>query len=1093
MKPITFESIRNFITTKKRHKKDGTDTSFKRSDSFKRISIRKSYLDRGRNKRSVAAMRATSLLSTASAAVVTKPDADVAKITVQIHQIGDDALTASETEKRPSGSHTSHVLCTDQYLDAVDEHPKTDNQNGYGGEDDNTDVIVCSKSTKKSQNDQNNVIDGRFSTYTAQESDGEINYPSTDKSNESLYEHVGNPSVHSASADERPKLSTSSDVYAMFSIYGDNNSTIPTATDNNHLLATRTNHMLSDNISDSAVYTQKHEQKLSQSTAPATSSNINSMYVNYDTSTSEITFKTFVQPKLFLETSFDSVEPLSLLQTSIPTLSIAAQSTNATVPVELSQSPVENIASKKINISRTSLNTKMSRTDGIFESHTPRMLNSPITNQSESVVIRIPGIEPPDRSLATLTPLAQSRNYSSIQLNATRLPWDMDDIAHSQDELETSLNGKLTFEIYKELQKSPENEVSCSKRSALTLSNCQFRPSECDKLCMSLNSGIKDDGTDDNIDNESFFEHLLSDSIDVDNLATRLSSLQLHTYNHGLPSVDDVLPPSESVIPHSVRLKPNPFTRQKELYTVNLGRIWKNLNLGQADIRPDDNNMQGRFKKKNESFKSMSSQDSGFSLTLTKPKSLYRKRSNKRRGTAGHSTTLKAFDVNQWQRNGNRDPQSYYIKSSARRNKKPTKIPQTRNQNQQLIAGDYNDLLGQYYAGNAFDSTLTQTFDRSNPWQHPMSGSSTGDKSSATESDKRIEDTLFVKEFEQFCISRKKKTDRENSESFIDVKLFTANTSAAKMQLYDEAPLESSDVQNMQQKQFGRPRSDTFTKEINDLEAFFEEHLKRLKEYYLHKKRLTNRKLDQLCFDTDACVLTNGDYRIFDEQKHDSDVVAEYQKDFSFPYPDKRSVSGRVNKPSSASVSSTATRWCAWAPEHQYKRAQLNELHQCAMSDKTFYQNKNTSSNSLLSSSCELYVNKFAHSTSSNASLSPKCRKCCLSIDQKKSVMFQLYDNDEFSQNKFDDIRNPNDLGLNGDKALTECSCCKQNVDEFCRCQSCDNEDTDGRLNLVLPTGNMSARKIKRKKTGKRCSAKNFSTLRQIYSSQAICKNTYFT
>lgn len=52
MKPITFESIRNLLKTKKsKNKEKGVDASFKRSDSFKRISIRKSYLDRGRNKR----------------------------------------------------------------------------------------------------------------------------------------------------------------------------------------------------------------------------------------------------------------------------------------------------------------------------------------------------------------------------------------------------------------------------------------------------------------------------------------------------------------------------------------------------------------------------------------------------------------------------------------------------------------------------------------------------------------------------------------------------------------------------------------------------------------------------------------------------------------------------------------------------------------------------------------------------------------------------------------------------------------------------------------------------------------------------------
>ncbi|XP_025836828.1 disco-interacting protein 2 [Agrilus planipennis] len=48
MKPITFENLRRLIGG--RRKKKDKEASFKRSDSFKRISIRKSYLDRGKKK-----------------------------------------------------------------------------------------------------------------------------------------------------------------------------------------------------------------------------------------------------------------------------------------------------------------------------------------------------------------------------------------------------------------------------------------------------------------------------------------------------------------------------------------------------------------------------------------------------------------------------------------------------------------------------------------------------------------------------------------------------------------------------------------------------------------------------------------------------------------------------------------------------------------------------------------------------------------------------------------------------------------------------------------------------------------------------------
>lgn len=49
MKPITFENLRRLVGGGGRKKKD-KESSFRRSDSFKRISIRKSYLDRGKKK-----------------------------------------------------------------------------------------------------------------------------------------------------------------------------------------------------------------------------------------------------------------------------------------------------------------------------------------------------------------------------------------------------------------------------------------------------------------------------------------------------------------------------------------------------------------------------------------------------------------------------------------------------------------------------------------------------------------------------------------------------------------------------------------------------------------------------------------------------------------------------------------------------------------------------------------------------------------------------------------------------------------------------------------------------------------------------------
>lgn len=46
MRPLTFENLRRLVS----RKKDRNEPSFKRSESFKRISIRKSYLDRGKRR-----------------------------------------------------------------------------------------------------------------------------------------------------------------------------------------------------------------------------------------------------------------------------------------------------------------------------------------------------------------------------------------------------------------------------------------------------------------------------------------------------------------------------------------------------------------------------------------------------------------------------------------------------------------------------------------------------------------------------------------------------------------------------------------------------------------------------------------------------------------------------------------------------------------------------------------------------------------------------------------------------------------------------------------------------------------------------------
>lgn len=99
---------------------------------------------------------------------------------------------------------------------------------------------------------------------------------------------------------------------------------------------------------------------------------------------------------------------------------------------------------------------------------------------------------------------------------------------------------------------------------------------------------------------------------------------------------------------------------QKALYSVNLGRIWKQLHLG-----PDDGQTLEQPKsisKKNESFKSMSSRDSGFSLTLTKPKHLFRQKSKKnynRKNRDGYFKRISVVQRNSSRRKKKTKPRMY--------------------------------------------------------------------------------------------------------------------------------------------------------------------------------------------------------------------------------------------------------------------------------------------------------------------------------------------------------------------------------------------------------------------------------------------------
>lgn len=293
---------------------------------------------------------------------------------------------------------------------------------------------------------------------------------------------------------------------------------------------------------------------------------------------------------------------------------------------------------------------------------------------------------------------------------------------YSEDE--TSLNGKFTFEIYKQIQ---TNKMSDN----LTSIKCML--DNCDKL-----SGSQSARQQIKTLNESFTSMHICEKIDNNFF------LEPDTQKYA-SGVND--------IPYPLRIKTNPFTNQKEPYSVNLGRVWKQLNLGQDDQSAETSIEKPTTTKfKNDSFRSVSSHDSGFSLTLTKQKSIFNRKQQKK---SKRSAKFIAPRVSQLKKISTipRNAGKYSKKSKF----KPQIMP-------------------------VVNSNLQSTLKTNNPMKTK-------------------------------CIKNKPKEEESVCEPFLN-----------KIEL---------ELQTNEKKQHDY----SFSQEINDLEAFFEEHLKRLKDYYVQKKR----------------------------------------------------------------------------------------------------------------------------------------------------------------------------------------------------------------------------------------------------------------
>lgn len=1125
MKPITFESIRNFLKTKKKSKKDGADTSFKRSDSFKRISIRKSYLDRGRNKRA-AAIRASSKI-THDYGGGSSQNAHTGDHSNEVKHgvfVGRPLVESYQSSRNQS----EDCLLKNKSLQEINEICGGDEGGTSRGAEVDYDIIGGAIRGSSVVNRRVSETEVQMVAITVQDGNSteSIYY---DLNNEETYvvEDSLNVSQVIVNVDDED-YNGDSQTYSQLKMIDEDDDCKSNISNNSFYVVDEIIYDKADapNVASakhgdgSVSVVIDHRAKFGSRSSLDHTSSWKTVETTTTSSIAEqmpslVTFKTYCEPKMYLETCFDNVEPHSIVH--------------------------HGLATSKINISRTSLN-KSDVSVGDIDSHTYKM------PKAKPVVIHIPAISEQNR------PPSVKPNLGKQISNDSALDFEEQD---TEAIVETSQNGKFTYEIYKELQKIQP-----------PLEPYQSEDEEDNRQHYYKNDSFTYDDNDEQYENDRFDHELPTNRqkspTSPHNLEESFCSLQMDDKSHlnasatstyFEPDMYDVLSPDDS-IPYPIRIKTNPFTRQKELYSVNLGRIWKQLNLGQEeDLSLEGSSMQGNFKLKNESFKSMSSRDSGFSLTLTKPKNLFRRKSKKgRRKPPKLSMSRDGYfkRVMVVQQN-----------STRRKKKKPSK-------QQQIIDNTAGSSTGGSSSNqqnqNVFNKTFYETFgryyrDSRRDYQY---GSNYNDND------------IFMREFEEFCIRRNqtKNTDRYKSKNFDE--FFQPNDSHGNDH---NVVVADDDV-------------DKFTQEISDLEAFFEEHLKRLKDYYLQKKQLNERTINELYHDYDQPHHDAREMPVSKEQQQrhhhqhhrseDSfddtymlgtmyDTLKRKQQmylknididgaddvrplhreqqsplppnsvtkvvaldDFTFPYPDKRSSNkcisgGHANAPAKSPKRNRFQIQEVRHTQRDLKYASL-EFQQNKGGRPSHHESPVNSPDHVPYADLQFPVNKefldfpygILRSSEQRGASRRKMKSppappvpteislsaifpsvgarsrqvtddtCQICYKQQKSAIISEgdmidgsanRDSDEFSENEFIANSIGCEICLNCDNMYNECACVakeqpkKQQLDsKWCSC----NRTADDRTNFIF--GSTNKRKVKRKKSKRRVGGKNHSTLRRGYS-----------
>lgn len=1022
------------MKTKKKNKKDGADASFKRSDSFKRISIRKSYLDRGRKR----AIRTKAVIDFNEVDV--KTGIYSGRPLVENKQF--DGGAKEDFSLKNKSLQEINEICgggeygNDKYSNGVTtpKPPAVVDVDANIERETQTVAInfKVSNSTESIYNDLNNENDDEEKLNVSQ--------ISVAASVNSKYKQSTNFSIIEEDVDTKSNFSNSS--YYLFdeNIYEKADPAVHERGSNvNYLNETISNQTLTSVDYDKRAARNHSKTSLDNCSIKSSNSQIESPNL--------VTIKTYSEPKTYIETSFDSVEPRSV------THSLESRS----------------------NVSRTSLNCEIVHATNGIDSQTFKLSGK---NKNEGVVIRIPATLECDSNDVGAAATTPKQNLNKQISNDSAL--DVTEDLVLCNNVETSLNGKFTFEIYKELQRSNDNLLKERNESRA--------PSEDRPSGKKSNRKSKSSSSSRRQTTGESISPSVNRSLDESFRSLQIEDQSDNFFFETEPDVYDevnVISPDSS-IPYPLRIKTNPFTRQKELYSVNLGRIWKQLNLGQEeDLSLEATSLQGNFKVKNESFKSMSSHDSGFSLTLTKPKNLFRRKSKKNRRKPKLSVSRDGYfkRVMVVQRN-----------SSRRKKKKSAK-----QQHQQL--------------NNMFDQSFYETLDR-----YYQESRRYGNNYPAGDGSKYYDNDVFMREFEEFCVRRNQtRMEKYKSKSFDEFLQFN--------------------------------NDDKFSQEISDLEAFFEEHLKRLKDYYLQKKQLNDRTINELYHDYDqhgkqkkisSDEYKNGEDRFYNARSNDSlkvqsdryhlnTIENEHSSledctslaydnaslDFSFPHPDKRA--GRNNNSKGRSkfqIQEVRPMLASSSVDLQYASLEFANVVQCdnrkSMGDNavpyadiqfprefTEFPYGKIKSNESRRTSRRKFASLQPDESKSKSEISLSTifpsvthvdRDVCHRCHKQQRNNHSMKDNaddtlasDEFSENEFIANSIGCELCANCDNLYIDCVCSTNELDVsdngkkvlFCKCAA---EDENGRK---LTTTNK--RKMKRKKSKRRL-GKNHSTLRRGYS-----------